>query len=79
MFTASKPSGLKGKALEEYINRKKEFENKWKRWGWYSIVNHIAATGVVTQEGTTPIESASDATFLEAMTWLAETIDLGRG
>jgi len=70
---------LTGTALEDYARRKKEFEAKWKRWGWYSIVHHIAEGGVFNQEGLTPIESAYRANFLEALTWLAETTDLGRG
>lgn len=69
---------MTGEALKEYAKRKADFEKKWKRWGWYSIVHQIAEGGVFNKDGLTPIDSAYEANFLEAITWLAESTDFGR-
>lgn len=79
MFAQKGPGKLSGDALKEYAERKKEFEQKWKRWGWYSILHAIAEGGQFDLPDCTPLESAYLANFLEALTWLAENTDLGRG
>jgi hypothetical protein len=57
---------------------KEEFRKKWERWGWYSILHQIGEGGYFQKPGQTKAQSANEANFLEAMTWLAEKVEMGR-
>lgn len=45
---------------------------KWKVWGWYSVLDQIAAGGRFNLPQHTPMESAQLANFYEAMIWYAQ-------
>lgn len=42
---------------------------KWDTWGWLIILDDIAASNRFKQPNLTPMESALDSYFWEAMIW----------
>jgi hypothetical protein len=64
--------------LAEANRLKKEYSEKWKRWGWYTILHQIAEGGYFQNGEKTKEEAALDANFLDAMIWLAEKTEMRR-